>query len=91
MFLPLVGSAVQASDQAMMAFGNLKTGLANMGHDFTDAWSFVGDDFKALANSISESFTTRIEVLKADVESGFSIMVSNVKGKASEFKTAFAE
>lgn len=90
-FLPLVGSAVQASDQAMMAFGNLKTGLTNMGHDFTNAWSFVGDDFKALANSISESFTTRIEVLKADVESGFSIMVSNVKGKASEFKTAFAE
>lgn len=90
-FLPLVGSAVQASDQAMMAFGNLKTGLANMGHDFTNAWSFVGDDFKALANSISESFTTRIEVLKADVESGFATMVSNVKGKASEFKTAFAE
>lgn len=90
-FLPLVGSAVQASDQAMMAFGNLKTGLANMGHDFTNAWSFVGDDFKALANSISDSFTTRIEVLKADVESGFAIMVSNVKGKASEFKTAFAE
>lgn len=90
-FLPLVGSAVQASDQAMMAFGNLKTGLTNMGRDFTNAWSFVGDDFKALANSISDSFTTRIEVLKADVESGFSIMVSNVKGKASEFKTAFAE
>lgn len=90
-FLPLVGSAVQASDQAMMAFGNLKAGLTNMGHDFTNAWSFIGDDFKALANSISDSFTTRIEVLKADVESGFAIMVSNVKGKASEFKTAFTE
>ena len=90
-FLPLVGSAVQASDQAMMAFGNLKAGLTNMGHDFTNAWSFIGDDFKALANSISESFATRIEVLKADVESGFTTMVSNVKGKASEFKGAFAE
>lgn len=90
-FLPLVGSAVQASDQAMMAFGNLKSGLANMGHDFTNAWSFVGDDFKALANSISSSFKTKIEVLKADVESGFTAMVSDVKGKASEFKGAFAE
>lgn len=90
-FLPLVGSAVQASDQAMMAFGNLKSGLANMGHDFTNAWSFVGDDFKALANSISSSFKTKIEVLKADVESGFTVMASNVKGKASEFKGAFAE
>jgi tape measure domain-containing protein len=90
-FLPLVGSAVQASDQVMMAFGNLKAGLTNMGRDFTNAWSFVGDDFKALANSISDSFATRIEVLKADVESGFAIMVSNVKGKASEFKDAFTE
>lgn len=90
-FLPLVGSAVQASDQVMMAFGNLKSGLANMGHDFTNAWSFVGDDFKALANGISSSFKTKIEVLKADVESGFTVMVSNVKGKASEFKGAFAE
>lgn len=86
-FLPLVGSAVQASDQVMVAFGNLKSGLANMGRDFTNAWSFVGDDFKALANGVSSSF----ETLKADVESGFTAMVSNLKGKASEFRSAFAE
>lgn len=65
-FLPLVGSAVQASDQVMMVFGNLKTGLAN---------------------SVSGSFDT----LRANVESAFTTMVANVKGKASGFKDAFAE
>lgn len=76
-FLPLVGSAVSASDSIMQTFGNLKTGLSAPVKDI-------------LAEIVSDA-KTKMEVLRADVESGVLTMVENVKGKAAEFKTVFDE
>lgn len=86
-FLPLVGSAVSASDSIMQTFGNLKAGLSNYAANTAQQWAPVKD---ILAEIVSNA-KTKIEVLRADVESGVLSMVENVKGKASEFKTAFGE
>lgn len=86
-FLPLVGSAVSASDSIMQTFGNLKTGLSNYAANTAQQWAPVKD---ILAEIVSNA-KTKMEVLRADVESGVLTMVDNVKGKAAEFKTVFAE
>ena len=86
-FLPLVGSAVSASDSIMQTFGNLKTGLSNYAANTAQQWAPVKD---LLAEIVSNA-KTKIEVLRADVESGVLSMVASAKGKASEFKTVFAE
>lgn len=86
-FLPLVGSAVSASDSIMQTFGNLKAGLSSYAANTAQQWAPVKD---ILAEIVSNA-KTKIEVLRADVESGVLSMVENVKGKASEFKTAFGE
>ena len=87
MFLPLVGSAVSASDSIMQTFGNLKTGLSNYAANTAQQWAPVKD---ILAEIVSNA-KTKMEVLRADVESGVLSMVENVKGKAAEFKTVFDE
>lgn len=86
-FLPLVGSAVSASDSIMQTFGNLKTGLSNYAANTAQQWAPVKD---ILAEIVSNA-KTKMEVLRADVESGVLTMVENVKGKAAEFRTAFNE
>lgn len=86
-FLPLVGSAVSASDSIMQTFGNLKTGLSNYAANTAQQWAPVKD---ILAEIVSDA-KTKMEVLRADVESGVLTMVENVKGKAAEFKTVFDE
>lgn len=86
-FLPLVGSAVSASDSIMQTFGNLKAGLSNYAANTAQQWAPVKD---VLAEIVSNA-KTKIEVLRADVESGVLSMVENAKGKASEFKTVFGE
>lgn len=86
-FLPLVGSAVSASDSIMQTFGNLKAGLSNYAANTAQQWAPVKD---ILAEIVSNA-KTKMDVLRADVESGVLSMVENVKGKASEFKTAFGE
>jgi tape measure domain-containing protein len=86
-FLPLVGSAVSASDSIMQTFGNLKTGLSNYAANTAQQWAPVKD---ILAEIVSNA-KTKIEVLRADVESGVLSMVASAKGKASEFKAVFAE
>lgn len=86
-FLPLVGSAVSASDSIMQTFGNLKTGLSNYAANTAQQWAPVKD---ILAEIVSNA-KTKMEVLRADIESGVLSMVENVKGKASEFRTAFNE
>lgn len=86
-FLPLVGSAVSASDSIMQTFGNLKTGLSNYASNTAQQWAPVKD---ILAEIVSDA-KTKMEVLRADVESGVLTMVENVKGKAAEFKTVFDE
>lgn len=86
-FLPLVGSAVSASDSIMQTFGNLKAGLSNYAANTAQQWAPVKD---ILAEIVSNA-KTKMEVLRADVESGVLIMVENVKGKAAEFKTVFDE
>lgn len=86
-FLPLVGSAVSASDSIMQTFGNLKTGLSNYAANTAQQWAPVKD---ILAEIVSNA-KTKMEVLRADVESGVLTMVENVKGKAAEFKTVFDE
>lgn len=86
-FLPLVGSAVSASDSIMQTFGNLKAGLSNYAANTAQQWAPVKD---ILAEIVSNA-KTKIEVLRADVESGVLSMVENAKGKASEFKTVFGE
>lgn len=87
MFLPLVGSAVSASDSIMQTFGNLKSGLSNYAANTAQQWAPVKD---ILAEIVSNA-KTKMEVLRADVESGVLAMVENVKGKAAEFKTVFDE
>lgn len=87
MFLPLVGSAVSASDSIMQTFGNLKSGLSNYAANTAQQWAPVKD---ILAEIVSNA-KTKMEVLRADVESGVLTMVENVKGKAAEFKTVFDE
>lgn len=86
-FLPLVGSAVSASDSIMQTFGNLKSGLSNYAANTAQQWAPVKD---ILAEIVSDA-KTKMEVLRADVESGVLTMVENVKGKAAEFKTVFDE
>lgn len=90
-FLPLVGSAVSASDSIMQTFGNLKAGLSNYAANTAQQWAPVKEIFAEAFASASESVKTKIEVMRADIESGVLSMVENVKGKASEFKTAFGE
>lgn len=86
-FLPLVGSAVSVSDSIMQTFGNLKAGLSNYAANTAQQWAPVKD---VLAEIVSDA-KTKMEVLRADVESGVLTMVENVKGKAAEFKTVFDE
>nr|DAF95143.1 MAG TPA: Tail tape measure [Siphoviridae sp. ctICF6] len=91
MFLPLVGSAVSASDSIMQTFGNLKTGLSNYFANTAQQWAPVKEIFAEAFSNAAASVKTKMEAMRADVESGVSSMVDSVKGKASEFKTAFAE
>ena len=89
MFLPLVGSAVSASDSIMRTFGNLKAGLSNYAANTAQQWAPVKEIF-AFSNA-AESVKAKMEAMRADVESGVLSMVENVKGKASEFRAAFDE
>jgi tape measure domain-containing protein len=91
MFLPLVGSAVSASDGIMQTFGNLKAGLSNYAANTAQQWAPVKEIFAEAFSNAAESVKTKMEAMRADVESGVLSMVENVKGKASEFKTAFDE
>ena len=89
MFLPLVGSAVSASDSIMRTFGNLKAGLSNYAANTAQQWAPVKEIFAEAFSSAAASVKTKMEAMRADIESGVLSMVENVKGKASEFKTAF--
>nr|DAH24717.1 MAG TPA: tail length tape measure protein [Caudoviricetes sp.] len=91
MFLPLVGSAVSASDSIMQTFGNLKAGLSNYVANTAQQWAPVKEIFAEAFSNAAASVKTKMEAMRADVESGVLSMVENVKGKASEFKTAFSE
>lgn len=91
MFLPLVGSAVSASDSIMQTFGNLKTGLSNYAANTAQQWAPVKEIFAEVFSNAAASVKTKMEAMRANVESGVLSMVDSVKGKASEFKTAFGE
>lgn len=91
MFLPLVGSAVSASDSIMQTFGNLKVGLSNYAANTAQQWAPVKEIFAEAFSNAAESVKTKMEAMRAAVESGVLSMVENVKGKASEFKAAFNE
>ena len=91
MFLPLVGSAVSASDSIMQTFGNLKMGLSNYAANTAQQWAPVKEIVVEVFSHAAESVKTKMEVMRADVESGVLSMVENVRGKASEFKVAFNE
>lgn len=90
-FLPLVGSAVSASDSIMQTFGNLKTGLSNYAANTAQQWAPVKEIIAEAFSNAAESVKTKMEAMRAAVESGALSMVENVKGWASEFKTAFNE
>lgn len=90
-FLPLVGSAVSASDSIMQTFGNLKAGLSNYAANTAQQWAPVKEIIAEAFSSAAESVKTKMEAMRADVESGVLSMVKNVKGWASEFKTVFGE
>lgn len=83
-FLPMVGSAVSASDSIMQTFGNLKAGLSNYAANTAQQWA-------PAFSSAAESVKTKMEAMRAAVESGALSMVEDVKGWASEFKTVFGE
>ena len=91
MFLPLVGSAVSASDSIMQTFGNLKAGLSNYAANTAQQWAPVKEIFAEAFSNAAASVKTKMEAMRSDVESGVLSIVENVKGKASEFKTAFDE
>lgn len=91
MFLPLVGSAVSASDSIMQTFGNLKTGLSNYAANTAQQWAPVKEIFSEVFSNAAASVKTKMEAMRAAVKSGALSMVENVKGWASEFKTAFGE
>lgn len=91
MFLPLVGSAVSASDSIMQTFGNLKAGLSNYAANTAQQWAPVKEILTEAFSNAAESVKTKMEAMRAAVESGVLSMVENVKGWASEFKTAFGE
>lgn len=90
-FLPLVGSAVSASDSIMQTFGNLKAGLSNYAANTAQQWAPVKDILVGALSNASASVKTKMEAMRAAVESGVLAMVDNAKGKASEFKTVFDE
>lgn len=90
-FLPLVGSAVSASDSIMQTFGNLKTGLSNYAANTAQQWAPVKEILVEVFSNAAASVKTKMEVMRADIESGVLSMVENVRGKASEFKVAFNE
>lgn len=90
-FLPLVGSAVSASDSIMQTFGNLKAGLSNYAANTAQQWAPVKEIFAEAFSNAAESVKTKMEAMRADVESGMLSIVASAKGKASEFKTAFGE
>lgn len=91
MFLPLAGSAVSASDSIMRTFGGLKAGLSNYAANTARQWAPVKEIFAEVFSHAAASVKTRMEAMRADVESGVLSMVGNVKGKASDFRTAFNE
>lgn len=91
MFLPLAGSAVSAADSIMQTFGNLKAGLSNYAANVAQQWMPVKEIFAEVFSHAVASVKTKMEVMRADVESGVLSMVENVKGKASDFRTAFNE
>lgn len=90
-FLPLVGSAVSASDSIMQTFGNLKAGLSNYAANTAQQWAPVKEIFAEAFSNAAESAKAKMEAMRANVESGVLSMVENVRGKASEFRTAFGE
>lgn len=90
-FLPLVGSAVSASDSIMQTFGNLKTGLSNYASNTAQQWAPVKEILVEVFSNAAASVKTKMEVMRADIESGVLSMVESVRGKASEFKVAFSE
>lgn len=91
MFLPLVGSAVSASDSIMQTFGNLKAGLSNYAANTAQQWAPVREIIAEAFSNAAESVKTKMEAMRAAIESGVLSMVENVKGKASELKAAFNE
>lgn len=90
-FLPLVGSAVSASDSIMQTFGNLKAGLSNYAANTAQQWAPVKEIIAEAFSNAAESVKTKMEAMHAAVKSGVLSMVENVKGKASELKAAFNE
>lgn len=72
MFLPLVGGAMVAADGIRQTFGDLKTGLGNLAAVMVNP---IVERFTAMAASVK----TRMEVLRADIESGMLAMVEGVK------------
>lgn len=91
MFLPLVGSAVSASDSIMQTFGNLKAGLSNYAANTAQQWAPVKEIFAEAFSNAAASVKTKMEAMLADVESGARSMVDSVKGKTAEFKAVFNE
>ena len=90
-FLPLVGSAVSASDSIMQTFGNLKAGLSNYAANTAQQWAPVKEIIAEAFSNAAESVKTKMEAMRAAIESGVLSMVENVKSWASGFKTAFGE
>lgn len=86
-FLPLVGSAVSASDSIMQTFGNLKAGLANYAANTAQQWMPVKDILVEVFSNASTAAKTKMGAVEASVLT----MVEHVKGKAAEFKTVLAE
>lgn len=90
-FLPLVGSAVSASDGIMRTFGDLKAGLSNYAANTARQWAPVGEILSEAFSDAAASVKAKMELMRVHVESGALSMVEGVKGWASGFRAAFDE
>lgn len=88
-FLPLIGSAVSASDGVMRTVGNLKAGLSVLAGNIARQWAPVAEALAGAFSNVAASVVTKMEVIRADIESCVLSMVENVKGRMAAFKTAF--
>lgn len=85
-FLPLVGSAVSASDSIMQTFGNLKAGLSNYAANTAQQWAPVKEIIAEVFSNAAASVKTKMEAMRAAVESG---MLSIGSGAVSALSMPF--
>lgn len=74
-FLPLVGSAVSASDSIMQTFGNLKAGLSNYAANTAQQWAPVMEAMRAAVESGVLSMVKNVKGWASEFKTVFGEMM----------------